>query len=266
MAGLTKPLPKSHTYLRCPECGWDGQYKCPACQKKFVTGASAASLWSRTKEVSDLGLGSTFAVRTDIDSVWFAYKQNWYITIEEKCEGYGLKDDQAEPLRLLAQHLHLGSEKRRLFKMFKQKPKMRHIEYKGFYVVSFEHTSPVDSAWINIYQYNITQQEFLLIREHGPLKDYQMLLQTGAVSPCEKVQHEPDDQRIANIILGLPAILRKNIFDLIFSDNSYQELVYMLKRLAYQNSSQKRKKRFYEQERLLPIEEYIERKKQNTSA
>lgn len=81
----------------------------------------------------------------NLDYVWFAYRQGWLITIEEKRFGARSTEAQNDTHNIIRQLLAAASGT--TVKTLRGK---RPIEYRGHFVISFEETTPDDSAWVRI--------------------------------------------------------------------------------------------------------------------
>lgn len=154
-------------------------------QRRHENGATAFSDWLRSDEVKNLGLGKDFAGASDLDFIWFPYLEGWYITIEEKCFGCKPDKSQKDTQGILAQHLHLGSERKQRIDTLRGK---REIEYRGHYVISFEKTNPNDSDWININGEKKTKHDVI------------QLLRYGKIYPMAIKKSEPIEEKVINFI------------------------------------------------------------------
>jgi hypothetical protein len=85
----------------------------------------------------------------NLDYIWHYYRDDWFITIEEKQHGGRCTGAQRDTHAIVYQLLKLGSE---LEKMVRSTMRgiMKRIDYRGHYVIRFEKTTPDDSEWIEI--------------------------------------------------------------------------------------------------------------------
>jgi hypothetical protein len=83
----------------------------------------------------------------NLDYIWFHYRQGWFITIEEKRFGHQSRNAQSDTHSIVSQLLTLASGQS-VMTMRGKRP----IVYRGHYIVSFEQTTPDDSAWVRINQ------------------------------------------------------------------------------------------------------------------
>lgn len=119
--------------------------ECPKC-KRGQTHGSQFSKWLRKQNGF---LSSQNFVGHNLDYIWFNYKQNWFITLEEKTNGGECTNSQKQVHNLLAQMLQFASGQ--AFDVsFGNKKEIAKVEYKGHYVIQFEKTNPDDSQWIKI--------------------------------------------------------------------------------------------------------------------
>ena len=143
---------------------------CPHCGHEFDS-TTPFSQWIRALP-APLD-GSNYDCQ-NLDYVWNSFRgDGWFITIEEK--RYGALSDprtQGDTHGIVKQMLSLASLS--IVYTFRGR---RKYEYRGHYVVSFEKTTPVDSAWVKI---NGTQHE-------KPIEAVMNLLKTGKSGSIELV-------------------------------------------------------------------------------
>jgi hypothetical protein len=100
----------------------------------------------------------------NLDYVWFAYRDGWVITIEEKRHGAAQAVPQRDTHSIINQMLQYASNREYLTMRGKRK-----IEYRGYYLIQFENTTPDDSQWIKINGHEYTSQELLFLLRFGQL-------------------------------------------------------------------------------------------------
>lgn len=107
---------------------------------------------------------STFSAQ-NLDYFWHAYKDDWFIAIEEKRNGARRTFSQRDTHDIVDQMLKFASGN----EFMTARGKKKKIEYRGYYVLSFEHNTPEDSAWVRIngttYSKPADRVKFLLL--HG---------------------------------------------------------------------------------------------------
>lgn len=82
----------------------------------------------------------------NLDYIWFHYKAGWFIAIEEKRFGGESQYAQRQTHSVVSQMLTLASPAQVNISKFERK----RIEYRGYYLIVFEKTTPDDSAWVKI--------------------------------------------------------------------------------------------------------------------
>lgn len=117
-------------------------------------------LWLRKQPV----LSSTSFDCQNLDYVWFAYRDSWLITIEEKRYGSSSSLAQSDTHNLIKQMLKVASGYE--YQTLRGK---RKIYYLGHYLVQFENTNPDDSKWIKINGQNHDKYSLLLLLRTGCL-------------------------------------------------------------------------------------------------
>ena len=118
--------------------------------------------WLRTKKIIKSGLGYD---AENIDYVWFAFYDGWFILIEEKRHGASQRLAQADThgiIHQLLENVPLGTK-------VKTMRGNREIEYRGYYLVQFQKTNPDDSLWIKINGTKYTKNELLYLLKFGEL-------------------------------------------------------------------------------------------------
>lgn len=90
-------------------------------------------------------LNSEYFDCQNLDYIWFAYRAAWLVTIEEKRFGARSTAAQGDTHNIIRQLLNLASGSEVVTLRGKRK-----IEYRGHFVVSFEQTTPEDSAWVMV--------------------------------------------------------------------------------------------------------------------
>lgn len=128
------------TKLTCPACGGDLS-ECKHCGASVDT-FTPFSKWLRKLEAP---LNGKHVSLQNLDFIWFSYLQDWIITMEEKRNGADSDWSQCGNHGVLTQMLTRGSGQ-----IYRTLRGPKPVEYRGHYIVSFEKTSPDDSAWIKI--------------------------------------------------------------------------------------------------------------------
>lgn len=116
----------------------------------------------------------------NLDGIWNSYRDGWYITLEEKRHGAQSDErSQRDTHNMVRQMLSIASQSIVLTLRGR-----RPYAYRGHYELSFEKTSPDDSAWVKI---NGVQYD-------KPLEVIKSLLSTGryGATPLEDVGTIPD--------------------------------------------------------------------------
>jgi hypothetical protein len=130
---------KRNHYATCPECG--GVAVCSQCGAK-VPASTPFSDWLRGLEYP---LDSRVFSNHNLDFIWHNYRENWFITIEEKRYGARCTGAQRDTHGVITQLLEIASGSE-----VKTMRGLRKADYRGHYVVRFERTSPDDSEWIRV--------------------------------------------------------------------------------------------------------------------
>jgi len=86
-------------------------------------------------------LSSKFVSVQNLDYIWHNFKQNWFITIEEKRFGGGTSFAQRDTHAIISQLLEKASGS---IVQNARKKDVR-IEYRGHYIIRFSQTIPDDS-------------------------------------------------------------------------------------------------------------------------
>jgi hypothetical protein len=101
---------------------------------------------------------------TDIDNVWWAFREGWFVTLEEKQHGGRVSSNQQEVLDLLEERLILA--KKLLQPTLRGE---RAVEYRGHYNIIFQNTDPDNSLWIAINNETHNKDALLHLLERGHL-------------------------------------------------------------------------------------------------
>lgn len=144
---------------------------CPHCGHEFDS-TTPFSQWIRSLPPP---LHSGNYDYQNLDGIWNSYRDGWFITIEEK--RYGAHSDaksQRDTHNIVRQMFLIASHS-----LVQTLRGMRPYEYRGHYELSFEKTSPLDSAWVDINT----------IRHTEPTEVVKKLLLTGrsGIIPLEEV-------------------------------------------------------------------------------
>lgn len=135
---------------KCNACGAD--LVCPVCGVPSKSG-TPFSRWLRDTEIK--------ASCHDIDYVWHNYREGWFITLEEKTNGAQQSISQRDTHATVFQMLRASSPHRCLTLRG-----WRNIEYRGHYVISFEHTTP-DNGTFTIDNRLATRSQLIELLEKG---------------------------------------------------------------------------------------------------
>lgn len=138
----------------CNKCGAD--LVCSECGVPSSRGTPFSN-WLRATEIS--------ASCHDIDFVWHNYEDGWFMTLEEKTRNGNMSFSQRDTQGIVFQMLRASSG-RQCLTARGWKP----IEYRGHYVITFEHTSPENGAiWLDG---KLITKEQLLVFLHTGRKDH----------------------------------------------------------------------------------------------
>lgn len=128
---------------KCRKCNENGV--CPNCGGK-IHRFSPFSDWLRGLPAP---LNSRYISNQNLDYIWHNYREDWFITIEEKQYGSGCPPAQQDTHNIVFQLLQMASRLRNcVIAGFKKK--LKYVEYRGHYVISFEKTTPSNSKWIRV--------------------------------------------------------------------------------------------------------------------
>lgn len=135
-------------FISCPSCGTD--VICPTCGERVLYGTEF-SRWLR-KLPGDLS-SSRFSCH-NLDYIWHNYKDDWFITIEEKRNGGRCTSSQKDTHRIVYQMLKKASEflkdKQKTLRVGLNGNRRAVVDFRGHYVVIFEKSTPDNSTWILI--------------------------------------------------------------------------------------------------------------------
>ena len=157
-------------WAKCRTCGVDAI--CPKCGEK-IHRFTPFSDWLRDLPVP---LDSSCISLQNLDYVWHNYRENWFITMEEKQNAATCPPAQRDTHGIVYQFLKLASEVLDLTRGnvragINSKRNWRKVEYRGHYVISFENTSPDDSGWIRINGNKLGCVELTTLLATGRLGD-----------------------------------------------------------------------------------------------
>jgi len=161
-------------YAKCRVCGADAV--CSECGGK-IERFSPFSDWLRSLPAP---LDSSRISNQNLDFVWHNYRDNWFITMEEKQYGAKCKPAQWDTHGIVYQFLDLASavlEKAqgRVRAGVNSNRNLRRVEYRGHYVISLENTTPDDSEWIRINKSERTQSDLMHLLMTGGLPEQSQL-------------------------------------------------------------------------------------------
>jgi len=163
--------------VRCWNCGTEAI--CPKCQTPVQQGTPFGQ-WLRELEGP---LSSSNFSNHNLDYIWHHYRKDWFITIEEKRNGGKCRDDQLDTHRIVYQLLRLASKilkdtKRTVLVGAYGKKRRASVEYRGHFIISFENTTPDDSAWVDVkgrggrkFTGDEVKEAVLHLLEHGALPE-----------------------------------------------------------------------------------------------
>lgn len=126
-------------------------------RQRFDDHSTEFGLWIRNQPV----LGSVNFDCQNLDYIWFAYRDGWLITIEEKRYNGKSSLAQNDTHNLIKQMLEFASGQE--YQTLRGK---RSIHYKGHYLIQFENTNPED-GWIKINGEIVTKNELTLFLYSG---------------------------------------------------------------------------------------------------
>lgn len=129
--------------------------------------ATEFSQWLRVRHQNLIG-SHTFSAQ-NLDFIWHNYKENWFITIEEKRYG-GMQNHYAQKAQrdthgVVTQLLEKASGQ-----IINTMRGWRKCEYRGHYEIVFSHTNPTD-GWIWINNQHVTEAGLLTLLTTGRLPE-----------------------------------------------------------------------------------------------
>ena len=127
--------------VQCKKCS--AEIHCPNCGEAIYP-STEFSDWLRNRVGK---LSSINYSNHNLDYIWHNYRENWFITIEEKRYGARSSDSQRDTHGVIEQLLRFSSG---CPVMNVVRGKQVQIEYRGHYEIVFSHTNPDDSDWIKI--------------------------------------------------------------------------------------------------------------------
>lgn len=122
----------------------------------------------------------------NLDYIWFAYRNGWLITVEEKRHGASPSNAQNDTHSIVKQMLENASGNE--YKTMRGK---RKIEYRGHYLIQFEKTNPDDSKWIKINGVECTKMELIFLLVNGKLVKFPQ--NAGIMELCNFLQLTPGE-------------------------------------------------------------------------
>jgi hypothetical protein len=158
---------KANLFAKCPDC--DADAACPECGQK-IPRFSAFSDWLRGLPAP---YDSSRVSLHNLDYIWHNYKENWFITIEEKKNGGTCSPAQHDTHAIVFQLLQIASKALEITHgsvLSSMKKDRRRVEYRGHYVIAFENTSPDDSSWIRINKNDTNKEGLLRLLTNGQLE------------------------------------------------------------------------------------------------
>jgi len=88
-------------------------------------------------------LSSAVCDAQNLDFIWHNYRENWFILIEEKRYGSKSSFAQRDTHGMISQLLEKASG----CQVWTAKRTLKKKEYRGYYLIQFQNTSPEDSSW-----------------------------------------------------------------------------------------------------------------------
>ena len=104
----------------------------------------------------------------NLDYIWHYYREDWFITIEEKQHGAHCTGAQRDTHAIVYQLLKLGSDLKRTV-LSTMRGVKKQVEYRGHYVIRFENTTPDDSEWIEINKEKRNKDDLMMLLRTGQL-------------------------------------------------------------------------------------------------
>lgn len=155
-------------FAKCRDCDKCGV--CPECGQ-LIPRFSAFSDWLR-------GLGPPLDSHRvslhNLDYIWHNYRENWFITIEEKMYGARCTAPQKDTHNLVVSFLKLANDilkmtNGRILTGIGRNHDLKSAEYRGHYVIVFSGTNPDDSESIEVNDLLISKEELLNLLKTGKL-------------------------------------------------------------------------------------------------
>lgn len=141
---------KANHNKTCNQCGSD--LVCPECGVPSKRGTPFSN-WIRSTEIE--------ASCHDIDFVWHNYRENWFMTLEEKTHLGKMSFSQRDTQGIVFQMLRASSGRECLTARG-----WNPIEYRGHHIITFENTDPSNgSIWID--GSTVTEEELIYFLETG---------------------------------------------------------------------------------------------------
>lgn len=159
---------KVNFFAKCRKCDVDAV--CPKCGQA-IPRSSAFSDWLRNLPPP---YDSSNISNQNLDYVWHNYREDWFITIEEKMNGASCTYAQRDTHAIVYSLLKIASGLLEITKGFvwsTMREEWKRIEYRGHYVVSFEKTNPDDSEWIRINGEIANKADLLRLLKQGNLEE-----------------------------------------------------------------------------------------------
>lgn len=125
---------KQQHKAQCSKCRVDAV--CPQCNQA-VDSATPFSLWLRELEYP---LNSMRCVAHDLDYIWHCYREDWFITLEEKRNFGKPSRSQENTHSIVTQLLSIASGCTIMLE-----GTTKQIEYRGHYVIQFQKDAPDNS-------------------------------------------------------------------------------------------------------------------------
>ena len=138
------------------------------------------SYWLRDNPELDSRIGGFDS--QNLDYIWFAYRDGWFILIEEKMFSGKQSDQQNDIHGVIRQLLQAANGTK--VNSYRGR---RAIEYRGYYLVQFEKTNPNDSQWIKINSEKYTKGELTFLLTYGKLISFKNLQAEDLIDFIDKI-------------------------------------------------------------------------------
>lgn len=138
---------------------------CRKCHNSVLSGTQFG-FWLRGCQLTS---GAGYAAH-NLDYIWHQFRDDWFITIEEKRYGGESTESQQDTHSIVVRFLQFASDNiEEIFVGFANRRRRAKVEYRGHYVIVFENTTPDDSSWVKINnkEYNNPEETILHLLKTG---------------------------------------------------------------------------------------------------